>query len=81
MKKNKEFDKWLDEQIEEDNYDLYCDNGYAARAGFNAALEMVARNWCPEAWDVGDIEFDIAVELGYAKKYLKGLEAFDDEKD
>ena len=63
----KGFNKW---NQKENKYNHECYSGELAK-GWKAALEWIMQDCCPEAWCVHDIEFDIAEELGYAKKYLK----------
>jgi len=37
--------------------------------GWKAALSWIYYDICPEAWDVGDVEFDIEQELNIAKSF------------
>ena len=61
----KEYDKWWDNEGQSYlNYEV-CSGleiGCSERA-WRAALEWINLQVCPEAWDVGDVEFDIKEEL------------------
>lgn len=54
----KEFEKWLKGKA---GIGWYT----GAEEGWKAALKWIYYDVCPEAWDVGDVEFDIEQELKY----------------
>jgi len=67
----KAFEEWFNkivcdpsEQCDPTDKAVGCDVCERFREqGWRAALEWVRLQCCPEAWDVGDIEFDIEQEL------------------
>uniref|UniRef100_A0A6H1ZYE6 Uncharacterized protein n=1 Tax=viral metagenome TaxID=1070528 RepID=A0A6H1ZYE6_9ZZZZ len=62
----KDFEKWYKEEYPDNPPGKNQRNFVFHRAaceGWKAALDWISLQICPEAWDVGDVEFDIEQEL------------------